>query len=277
MDKQAIRVASQKVKSALLSQGSMPDTAIVLGSGLGGLVDKMQVISTLAYGEIPGFPVSTVAGHAGRLVFGVLSKRSVLVMQGRIHFYEGYDAEQVTFPIRVFAALGIKNLIVSNAAGGVNPDYKVGDLMLITDHINLFPQNPLRGPNDDSLGPRFPDMSEAYSKELRSTALECAHRLDIELRQGVYFGWQGPTFETPAEYRFIRTIGADAVGMSTVPEVIVARHSGMRVMGFSVITNAAFNSDGEASRNDHEDVQRAAAAAAERMERIVEATVNAMD
>lgn len=216
-----------------------PKVGLILGSGLGVLADEIENPLKIPYGEIPDFPVSTVEGHAGQLVFGQLSGNEVVAMQGRFHFYEGYSMEKVTFPVRVMKQLGVEILIVTNAAGGVNESFQPGDLMIITDHINNMGTNPLIGPNDQKLGARFPDMSESYSKELRVVAKEIAARLKIDVKEGVYFGNPGPVYETPAEIRMIRTLGGDAVGMSTVPEVIVARHSGLKVLGISCISNMA--------------------------------------
>ncbi len=218
-----------------------PSIGIILGTGLGALVDEMEIDRVIPYEEIPHFPVSTVETHKGNLVLGHIADKPVVVMQGRFHYYEGYDLKQVTFPVRVMKRLGAQVLLVSNAAGGMNRNMKRGDLMLITDHINLLGDNPLRGPNDPELGPRFPDMSEAYDRELRELALRIALENGIYLHQGVYVALSGPNLETPAEYRFLITIGADAVGMSTVPEVIVARHAGMRVFGISCITDLAID------------------------------------
>lgn len=215
----------------------LPQTAIILGSGLGSLVDHIENKEIFPYKEIPNFPVSTVAGHSGNLIFGTLSGKRIMAMQGRFHYYEGYDMKTVTFAVRVMRELGIDTLYVSNAAGGMNREFKVGDVMVITDHINLFPENPLRGHNYDELGPRFPAMTEPYSKELIALADKVADEKGIRLMHGVYVGTTGPTFETPAEYEYFRVIGGDAVGMSTVPEVIVARHGGMKVFGVSVITD----------------------------------------
>ncbi len=214
-----------------------PTTAIILGTGLGGLASEIAVTAEIPYQEIPGFPLSTVESHAGRLLFGTLGGRSVVAMQGRFHRYEGYDLQQVTFPVRVLRAIGAETLIVSNACGGMHPLWAAGDLMLIADHINLLGENPLTGPNDERLGPRFPDMSRPYDPELRALARELAREAGIVLREGVYVAVAGPNLETPAEYRMLRTIGADAVGMSTVPEVTVAVHGGMRVMGVSIVTD----------------------------------------
>lgn len=216
-----------------------PKIGLILGSGLGVLADEIENPVKIPYGEIPHFPVSTVEGHAGQLVFGVLGGVEVVAMQGRFHFYEGYKMEQVTFPVRVMKAIGVDILIVTNAAGGVNENFAPGDLMIITDHINFTGTNPLIGPNDTKFGVRFPDMSEAYSKELRTLAKETASRLGLDVREGVYFGFPGPVYETPAEIRMVRVLGGDAVGMSTVPEVIVARHSGLKVLGISCISNMA--------------------------------------
>ncbi len=236
--------------------GEMPRTAIILGTGLGELVDHIEIVKSLDYKDIPNFPVSTVEGHSGRLIFGNLGGRYVMAMQGRFHYYEGYDMKQVTFPVRVMRELGVDTLFVSNAAGGMNKEFQVGDIMIITDHINLFPENPLRGKNYDELGPRFPAMTEAYSKELIRRADEIAAEQGIRVMHGVYVGTPGPTFETPAEYEYFRIIGGDAVGMSTVPEVIVANHAGMRVFGVSVITDLGGKDVTEVPT--HEEVQKAA-------------------
>lgn len=217
---------------------TIPTTAIILGSGLGRLADHIDHPTVIPYAHIPHFKQSTATGHKGNLVIGSLGAQPVMAMQGRFHYYEGYAMADVTFPIRVFARLGVTTLIVSNAAGGLNPDFRVGDLMLITDHINFMP-NPLVGKNLDDLGPRFPDMTTVYSRRLRQAAQRQASRLGITLREGVYVAETGPTYETPAEYRMYRQLGGDAVGMSTVPEVIVARHCGMEIFGISVITNCA--------------------------------------
>jgi purine-nucleoside phosphorylase len=214
-----------------------PDVAIILGTGLGRLGAEIATSVAIEYADIPYFPLSTVESHAGRLLCGTLAGKTVVAMQGRFHRYEGYSLQQVTFPVRVLHALGAKTLAVSNACGGMHPLWRAGDLMLIADHINLLGDNPLVGPNDDRLGPRFPDMSEAYDASLRAVAREVALERGIELREGVYVAVSGPNLETRAEYRFLRAIGADVVGMSTVPEVIVAKHAGMRVLGLSIITD----------------------------------------
>lgn len=214
-----------------------PDVAIVLGTGLGGLAREIAVEATIDYADVPGFPASTVESHAGRLLCGTLGEKTVIAMQGRFHAYEGYSLHEVTFPVRVLRALGATTLVVANACGGMHPLWAPGDLMLIADHINLLGDNPLVGPNDDSLGPRFPDMSEPYSAALRALAREVAAGQGIVLREGVYVAVAGPSLETRAEYRMLRSLGADVVGMSTVPEVIVAVHGGMRVLGVSIITD----------------------------------------
>ena len=214
-----------------------PELGIILGTGLGQLAESIQVEASISYEEIPHFPVSTVESHAGRLIFGTLSEKKVVAMQGRFHYYEGYSMQEITFPVRVMKELGIQVLLVSNACGGLNPLFKAGDIMAITDHINLLGDNPLRGRNDDSLGARFPDMYNCYDKDLIALAEETALELGIKLQKGVYVAVAGPNLETGAEYRFLRTIGADVVGMSTVPEVIVARHQGTKVLGFSIVTD----------------------------------------
>ncbi|CAJ1002930.1 MULTISPECIES: purine-nucleoside phosphorylase [Brevibacillus] len=216
-----------------------PTIGLVLGSGLGVLADEIENPVVIPYHEIPGFTVSTVVGHKGQLVIGKLQGKQVVAMQGRFHYYEGHELDAVVFPIRVMKQLGVETIIVTNAAGGINESYKPGNLMLIADHINMTFRNPLIGPNDDTLGPRFPDMSEAYSKSLRAVAKEVAAELGITLQEGVYVGLLGPSYETPAEIRMLRILGGDAVGMSTVPEVIAARHMGMNVLGISCISNMA--------------------------------------
>ncbi len=234
----------------------MPKTAIILGTGLGTLVDFMEDKQYIPYKDIPNFPVSTVEGHSGNLIFGKLGGKLVMAMQGRFHYYEGYDMKQVTFPVRVMRALGVETLFVSNAAGGMNKEFKVGDVMVICDQINLFPENPLRGKNYNELGDRFPAMTEPYDHALIALADKIAAEKQIRLMHGVYVGTTGPTFETPAEYEYFRIIGGDAVGMSTVPEVIVARHGGMRVFGISVITDLGGKDIHDVP--SHEEVQLAA-------------------
>ncbi|WHH60550.1 purine-nucleoside phosphorylase [Petroclostridium sp. X23] len=216
-----------------------PDIAMVLGSGLGVLADEIEQAIEIDYAEIPNFPVSTVEGHAGKLVVGKLNDKIVMAMKGRFHYYEGYPMDEVVFPIRVMKMMGINNLLVTNAAGGVNKDYEPGDLMVIKDHIKFFSESPLRGKNIEEFGPRFNDMSNAYTEELRELAKEVAYGLDLNLREGVYSFMPGPSYETPAEIRMLQIVGADAVGMSTVPEVITAAHAGMKVLGISCITNMA--------------------------------------
>ena len=232
-----------------------PRTAVVLGSGLGGFTKEIDVVASMDYKEIPNFPMSTVEGHRGRMIFGRIDGTDIIALDGRFHYYEGYSMQEVTFPVRVLAGLGIANLLVSNASGGVNPELKVGDLMIITDHINFMPDSPLRGRNNP-IGPRFPSMHNAYDAEYVKKALDIAEKHGIEVRQGVYLADQGPAYETPAEYRMYRIWGADAVGMSTVPEVIAAVHSGMRVFGLSVITDIGYG-DVIGSVN-HEEVQKVA-------------------
>jgi len=214
-----------------------PEYGVILGSGLGGFTEDIQIEYSLPYSEIPNFPISTVQGHKGALVFGTIGSKKVVAMQGRFHYYEGYDMKQVTFPVRVMKILGVTKLIVSNASGGVNPNYKIGSVILIKDHINMMPEHPLRGKNDERFGPRFLNMSEPYSKSMIQKAKEIAASSQIDVKEGVYMALQGPTFETLSEYRMVKNIGADCVGMSTVPEVIVARHMDMEVFGLSVITD----------------------------------------
>jgi purine-nucleoside phosphorylase len=241
-----------------------PEVGIILGTGLGGLVNHIEIAHSLPYNEIPNFPVSTVEGHAGRLIFGTLGGKKVVAMQGRFHYYEGYAPEQVVFPVRVMKLLGIKTLFVSNASGGINSSFRVGDLMVITDHINLIP-NVLIGKNYNELGARFPDMSEPYSKALSTLATDVAAEKGIKLQYGCYVGTTGPTFETPKEYGYFKAIGGDAVGMSTTPEVIAARHMGLPVFGISIITNAAFSGQ----KSTHEEVQQEGAKAEKRMTALI--------
>ena len=214
-----------------------PEYGVILGSGLGSFIDDMEVAYTLPYNEIIHFPVSTVQGHKGALVFGTIGDKKIVAMQGRFHFYEGYSMTEVTFPVRVMKFLGVEKLVVSNASGGVNPNYKVGSIVMITDHINMTPEHPLRGKNDERFGPRFVNMSEPYSRKMITKATEIAKKLNIEVQEGIYLGLQGPTFETLAEYKMVKILGADCVGMSTVPEVIVARHMDLETFGISVITD----------------------------------------
>jgi len=251
-----------------------PEVGIILGTGLGGLVKEIDIKHTLDYSTIPNFPVSTVEGHHGRMIFGLLGGKKVVAMQGRFHYYEGYSMQEVTFPVRVMKFLGISTLIVSNASGGVNPTFNVGDIMIITDHMNLFSEHPLRGKNLSELGPRFPDMSEAYAKNLVAKAAELAQANGINVVKGVYAGVQGPTFETPAEYKYIRVLGADAVGMSTVPEVIVARHMGLPVFGISIITDSGV--PGEIVEVSHEEVQKVGAAAEPKMTLIIKKLIESI-
>ncbi len=214
-----------------------PEYGVILGSGLGSFTDDIQIEFTLPYGEISNFPVSTVQGHKGALVFGTIGAKKVVAMQGRFHFYEGYSMQEVTFPVRVMKFLGVEKLIVSNASGGVNANFKVGSVIILKDHINMMPEHPLRGKNDERFGPRFVNMSEPYSKKMIAKAKELAGKLNIKVHDGIYLGLQGPTFETLAEYKMVKILGADCVGMSTVPEVIVARHMNMECFGLSVITD----------------------------------------
>lgn len=253
---------------------TIPQVGIILGSGLGGLTDALTIEKEIPYEHIPNFPSSTVEGHAGKLVFGTLGGKNIVMMAGRFHFYEGYDMEAITFPIRVMKALGADTLIVSNAAGGMNPNYKIGDIVAITDHINLFPEHPLRGPNDDRLGTRFPDMSEPYDKKLVEIAIQAGLEQQLNIKTGVYIGLTGPTFETPAEYRWLSIIGGDLVGMSTVPEVIVARHAGMRVFATSVVTDLGVI--GHVETITHEEVLEAANAAAPKLAKLVTTLIERM-
>lgn len=245
-----------------------PEIGIILGTGLGGLINEIEDQVAIPYKDIPNFPVSTVEGHVGQLIFGRLGGRNIVAMQGRFHFYEGYTMREVTFPIRIMKLLGIRLLVLSNASGGLNPTFEVGDLMIITDHINLMPSNPLIGENFDELGPRFPDMSEAYDKEIIRKALEIASVNKLQVRTGIYAGVSGPTFETPAEYNYIRIIGADAVGMSTVPEVIVARHMGLTCFAVSVISDLGVH--GKIVEVSHKEVINIASIAEPRMTLLIQ-------
>ncbi|HPC99195.1 MAG TPA: purine-nucleoside phosphorylase [Bacteroidales bacterium] len=243
-----------------------PDAGIILGTGLGGLTARISNSIEVDYCEIPNFPVSTVEGHEGKLIYGEFGRKKIVAMKGRFHYYEGYGSEQISFPVRVLKYLGIKCLFVSNASGGVNPDYEIGDIMIIRDHIHLLP-NPLIGPNDDRIGPRFPDMGEAYDKYMINKAILIARKHGIRVHEGVYLSTSGPTFETPAEYKYFRTIGADAVGMSTTPEVIVARHMGLPCFAVSVITDLGV--EGKIKYTTHEIVQQEAAKTEARMTTIM--------
>ena len=256
--------------AAIRSRTSLkPVVAIVLGSGLGALADDVTDAVRVPYAEIPGWKRSTVPGHAGELVVGTLSGKPVAVMKGRLHYYEGYDIADVAFPIRVFKAWGIDTLILTNACGGLNPSFNAGDLMVISDHINFMAANPLRGSNDDALGPRFPDMVGTYTEELRALA----HKVDPDLREGIYVGVAGPNFETPAELRMLRGFGADAVGMSTVPEVLVARHMSMRILAISTVTDMATGIPGQIEHVSHEEVLAVADRAGKRLAGLVKGVV----
>lgn len=251
-----------------------PEVGIVLGSGLGGLVDVIDIQYSIPYSDIPNFPVSTVKGHQGKLILGTLSGRKVVAMQGRFHYYEGYSTKEVTFPIRVLKYLGIKLLVLSNASGGINPDFRVSDIMYITDHINLLP-NPLIGRNDDRIGTRFPEMSEAYNKNVLAFADKIAEELGIKVQHGVYVGDTGPSYETPSEYHYYRVIGGDCVGMSTVPEVIVARHCGLPVFAMSIITD--LGGKDIAVQVTHEEVINAANVAEPKMTAILKEMLRRLD
>lgn len=257
----------QTAEWLLKETGKKPATAIILGSGLGGLVKELEVSHSLSYSDIPNFPVSTVAGHGSKLLFGKLNGAEVVVMQGRFHFYEGYTMDQVTFPVRVMKMMGVERLLLSNASGGVNNNFKVGDLMIIEDHINLMGTNPLIGKNIDELGPRFPDMSEPYDKSMVAKAQGIAKEMNIRCHTGVYAAVTGPVYETRAEYRYIKTIGADCVGMSTVPEATVARHMGLPVFAISIITDMGGHDDPEIIT--HEEVLRVATAAEQVMTTLI--------
>ena len=271
-----LRRALGEAVGHIRSQGDWkPELGVILGTGLGALIDDIRVDTALDYAGIPHFPVSTVESHSGRLIFGTLEGRSVVAMQGRFHFYEGYTLQQVTFPVRVMQALGVETLFVSNACGGMNPVYRRGDLMRIEDHVNLIGDNPLRGPNVDELGPRFPDMSEPYDRALGEMADRVALESGIRMHVGVYVAVAGPNLETRAEYRFLRAIGADVVGMSTVPEVIVARHGGMRVLGISIVTDECFPDALEPV--DVAEIIRVAGEAEPRMTAVIRGAVGRLD
>ena len=254
---------------------STPEVGIILGTGLGGLVNEIEIIDSIPYSDIPNFPVSTVDGHANRLIHGKLGNKEILAMQGRFHYYEGYSMAEVTFPVRVLKFMGVTHLFVSNASGGLNPDFRVGDIMVIEDHINFFPEHPLRGKNMDELGPRFPDMSKCYDKRLRNKAKLIALEHNINIREGVYLGVSGPTYETPAEYKMFRILGADVVGMSTVPEVIVARHMDLKVFGISIITDSGV--PGEIVEISHEEVQEVAMKAEPNMTLIMKKLIGSIN
>lgn len=248
-----------------------PEIGIILGTGLGGLVSEIEIEHSLPYNEIPNFPLSTVEGHSGRLILGILGGKKVVAMQGRFHFYEGYSMEKVTFPVRVMKFLGIKNLILSNASGGVNPDYEVGDLMILEDHICLIP-NPLIGANLDELGPRFPDMSDSYCKDMIQIAQQIASENNLPIQKGVYVALTGPTLETPAEYKYMRIIGGDTVGMSTAPEVIVARHMGIPCFAMSVITDLGI--PGKIQKVTHEEIQKVSEVAEPKLTLIIKQLIS---
>ena len=265
----------QQTASFLKDKTTTPtDIGIILGTGLGGLVEEIEIKHSISYKDIPNFPISTVEGHSGRLIFGELGGKSVLAMEGRFHYYEGYTSEKITFPIRVMKSLGVKRLIVSNASGGVNPDFEIGDLMVLNDHINLIP-NPLIGPNDNTLGPRFPDMSQPYCPKMITIAEKIARTNNIILRKGVYVGVTGPTLETPAEYFYFRNIGGDTVGMSTVPEVVVARHMNIPCFAISVITDLGV--PGKIKKVTHEDVQEVAELTEPKLTLIIEKLIESIE
>lgn len=244
-----------------------PEYGVILGSGLGSFTDDIQIEFSLTYSEIPNFPISTVQGHKGALIFGTIGSKKVVAMQGRFHFYEGYAMQEVTFPVRVMKYLGVEKLIVSNASGGVNPEYQVGSIVLLNDHINMMPEHPLRGKNDERFGPRFLNMSEPYSKKMIAKAKELAQNCNIKVQDGIYLGLQGPTFETLAEYKMVKILGADCVGMSTVPEVIVARHMDMECFGLSVITDMGDEDNIETV--SHDEVLEAAQKAEPQVRRLI--------
>ena len=268
MEKTYLEKISETAEYIRAEVGELPAIGVILGTGLGDLVNYIEIKKEIDYHTIPNMPVSTVEGHSGKLIFGNLGDKYIVAMQGRFHYYEGYDMKEVTFPVRVMKALGVETLFVSNASGGMNKEFKVGDVMVITDHINLFPENPLRGKNYNELGPRFPAMTEAYNTALIDMADAIAAEDNIRLMHGVYVGTPGPTFETPAEYEYFRVIGGDAVGMSTVPEVIVANHAGMKVFGVSVITDLGGKDIREVPT--HEEVQKAAVKAQPVMTHIIQ-------
>ena len=257
-----IQESADFIREAFKLKGDI-QTGVILGSGLGDFVKILENTRKIPYEQIPHFPVSTVEGHDGQLILGMIGGKQILALKGRFHYYEGYSLKEATFPLRVFRALGIEQLLISNASGGLNPNQRIGDLMLIEDHIHLFPDNPLRGNNHDELGPRFPDMSEPYEIELRHIAKKIAVENKIDLKEGVYVGTSGPTYETPAEYKYFRTIGGDAVGMSTTPETIVAKHAQMKVLAVSVISDLGV--EGQIVEISHEEVQEVAQLAAPKL------------
>ncbi|MBT3208412.1 MAG: purine-nucleoside phosphorylase [Bacteroidetes bacterium] len=264
-----IKETATYIKNIIKSE---PQIGVILGTGLGGLVEEMKIEHIIDYKDIPNFPVSTVKGHHSRLIFGEFSGKKLIAMQGRFHYYEGYNMKEITFPVKVMKLLGIEYLFVSNASGGVNPDFHIGDLMIIDDQINLFPENPLRGKNEDDFGVRFPDMSETYSAELIAKGVEIAKENKFTVHTGVYAGVTGPTFETPAEYKYLRIIGADAVGMSTVPEVIVAHHMRIPCFAISIITDLGVPN--KIVEVTHEDVQNVAEIAEPKMTKIIKEIVS---
>ena len=266
-----IKVTANFIKERI---NASPEIGIILGTGLGGLVNEIEVIDSIPYDEIPNFPVSTIDGHAGRLIYGKLGEKEVLAMQGRFHYYEGYSMPEVTFPVRVLKFTGITNLFVSNASGGLNPNYQVGDIMVINDHIDFFPEHPLRGKNVNELGLRFPDMSKCYDKRLRNKAKLIALEHNFNIKEGIYVGVSGPTYETPAEYKMFRILGGDVVGMSTVPEVIVARHMDLKVFGISIITDSGV--PGEIVEISHEEVQEVAMKAEPKMTLIMKKLIESI-
>ena len=267
MLKETVRFIKEKVDFT-------PEIGIVLGTGLGGLVDVIETVGTVKYEDIPNFPVSTVKGHAGQLMFGYIGGKKVVAMQGRFHFYEGYKIQDLAIPIRTMKLLGVDTVLLSNAAGGMNPNFKVGDVMIITDHINMMSTNPLIGKNDDDFGPRFPDMSAVYDKDLINKAEKIAKSQGLNIQKGVYMAVTGPTFETPAEYKFMHILGADAVGMSTVPEAIVARHADMKCFAISIITDLGV--EGIVEEVSHEEVLKVANAAESKMTGIIKQLLEEM-
>ena len=270
--KKTIEATVKDIKSKINFE---PEIGIVLGSGLGNFSNEIEIESEIPYGEILNFPTSTVKGHSGKLIFGYVNGKKVVAMSGRFHFYERYTMEQVVFPIRVMKFLGVHTVVISNASGGMNPNFKVGDLMIINDHINMQPVHPLTGKNDDTLGPRFPDMLNAYDKDIRAKALKIAAKNNIEVHEGVYVGVQGPTFETPAEYKAFYIMGGEAIGMSTVPEVIVARHMGMKVFGISVISDLGYPPEAMENIN-HDMVIKAAKGAEPKMTTIIKGLIKVL-